>query len=118
MARNARLGGWVILIVVFLLAGWYSFQSKDESSILILKKDQTFQQEITHGGKTEHAQGDWRRIGEGRVVFSREFLKLTGQETRGDGQADGEVKKRLGLLLSIQFDPDPSGPVFRKSLFR
>lgn len=51
-------------------------------------------------------------------MFSKEFLKVSGQEVRPDGQVDGEVRKRLGLFLSIALNPDPGGPVFRKKLFR
>jgi hypothetical protein len=64
---------------------------------------------------TRKVAGDgWAR----EVVFSKEFQKLSGQETRPDGQADGEVKKSNGLFISIAFHPDPTGPVFHKKLFR
>lgn len=98
------------------VSGTYSFQLQGETSTLVLKEDRSFQQELAYGGKVERASGKWRRIGEGGVVFSKEFLKIPGQEVRADGQVDGEFKKNLGLFLSIVFNPDPGGPVFRKKL--
>jgi hypothetical protein len=100
------------------ISGIYSFQFGAEESILVLKENRSFQQELKRNGSVEHAQGSGRRLGEGGVVFSKEFRKLSGQETRPDGQADGEVKKSLGLFISIAFHPDPTGPVFHKKLFR
>jgi hypothetical protein len=64
------------------------------------------------------SKGSWRRLGEGRVVSSEEFRELSGQKSRFDGQADGEVKESLVLFISIAFNPDPTGPVFHKKLFR
>lgn len=100
------------------VSGTYVLHHDQEISTLVLKPDRTFEQEVRRGGKVERAQGNWRRIGEGGIVFSKEFLKLTGQEVRTDGQADGEVKKRcLGLRMSIKLNPDQGGPIFRKKLF-
>jgi hypothetical protein len=128
----ARLGlGILLSIIIFwvwysvaanydygALSGTYSLRLKGETSTLVLKRDRSFQQELIHEGKTERAQGSWRRVGEGGVVFSKEFIKVPGQEIRPDGQADGEFKKRLGLFPSIAMSPDPGGPTFRKKLFR
>jgi hypothetical protein len=128
-----KLVGAVLVLVVGAFVGWYcvaadysygavsgtyTLSLTGETSTLILNKDRSFQQELSRDGKVERTQGSWRRLGEGGVVFSKEFLKVSGQEVRPDGQADGEVRKRLGLFLSIAFNPDPGGPVFRKKLFR
>jgi hypothetical protein len=100
------------------VSGTYTLTLNGETSTLILNKDRSFQQELSRNGKVERTQGSWRRLGEGGVVFSKEFLKVSGQEVRPDGQADGEVKKRFGLFLSIDLNPDPGGPVFHKQSFR
>ena len=100
------------------VSGEYIFRGNGEISILVLNHDRTFLQEVSRAGKIERAQGNWRRIGEGGVVFSREFLKLAGQEVRPDGQADGEIRKRfLGLFFSIRFEPDFGGPTFNKRMW-
>ncbi len=132
--KSVQIAGWVFLCLAVLwiwymiaadysygaVAGTYAFQSNGETSTLVLKKDRSFQQELTRQGKIERTQGSWRRIGEGGVVFSREFLGVTGQEVRPDGQADGEVQKSFfGLFLSIVFEPGrDNGPRFHKKLFR
>ena len=130
---SVRTGGGVFLIIAFLLcwytvaadygyravSGTYLFQCDEETSTLILRQDRSFQQDLNRDGKIQHVQGTWRRIGEGGVVFSKEFLKVKGQEVRSDGQADGEVEKRFaGFFPSIRFEPQFKGPKFNKRLFR
>ena len=125
--------GAAILLLVILLGGWYSIASNysygvvsgvynfklgAEECVLVLKEDLSFQQELKRNGSVEYGQGSWRRLGEGGVVFSKDFLKVSGQETRSDGQAYGEVKKRLGVFISIALNPDPGGPVFHKKSSR
>jgi hypothetical protein len=132
--KPVRIAGWVFLALAAFwiwymvaadysygaVAGTYSFRSDGEASTLILKKDRTFQQELTRQGKVESTRGTWRRIGEGGVVFSREFLAVEGQQVRPDGQADGEVQKSfLELIPSIVFEPGRvHGPRFHKKWFR
>jgi hypothetical protein len=133
MIKNLRFVGWLLPLGLFLFVAWYViaanynyaavsgmyvYRSDKETSTLILRSDQSFEQELVHDGKTQNAHGTWRRIGEGGVVFSKNFLKLSGQEVRTDGQADGQVRKRFGLLLSLALNPDPNGPVFYKKIFR
>jgi hypothetical protein len=125
------IGGIVLLLILFLIwysvaadysygsvSGSYSFRINGEESILVLRKDQSFQQEVKSDGRLERSQGTWRRIGEGGVVLSKSFMKLPGQEIRPDGQVYGVIRKRFGLFPSIVFDPNPGGPVFRKTILR
>jgi hypothetical protein len=58
-------------------------QRGDETSTLVLRPDHRFQQEISRAGKVERVQGSWRRIGEGGIVFSKEFLRVAGVELFG-----------------------------------
>ncbi len=132
MSKMKLVGGVLLMAVVVGVAwysvaanysygavsGTYSLRHDGEESTLVLKRDRSFQQELKHDGRVERSQGTWRRIGEGGVVLSKEFLKLPGQVTRADGQADGEVRKNLGLFISIALAPDPGGPVFHKKLLR
>lgn len=127
-----RVGCGVVLILAFLwcwymiaadysyraVSGTYLFHTDGESSTLTLRRDQSFVQDLTRNGNVEHAQGTWRRVGEGGVVLSKEFLKVTGQNVRSDGQADGQIEKRFaGFFPSIRFEPQFSGPKFNRRLF-
>jgi hypothetical protein len=82
-------------------SGTYHLARNGETSILVLKPDHTFQQELRRLGKVEHATGTWHRIGEGGIAFSKEFLMVFGQETGADGTAYGKIHKRLGFFVSL-----------------
>lgn len=101
------------------VAGTYLFHSDEESSTLILRRDQRFMQDLTRNGNVEQAQGTWRRVGESGVVLSKEFLKVKGQEVRSDGQADGQIEKRFaGFFPSIRFEPQFNGPRFNRRIIQ
>ncbi len=131
--RSRRTVGWMLLLGVFIAAAWYVISSDysydaisgtysqsntTETSTLVLSKDQTFEQEVNLNGNIERANGEWRRIGEGRVVFSPEFIGLPSLKRRSDRQVDAEVKKTLGLLPQLVFDDQPGGPIFHRHLSR
>lgn len=100
------------------VSGTYGFQGDGERSTLVLLQNRAFQQERSHAGNVDRAEGTWQRAGEGGVVFSKEFLKVTGQKVSLDGQARGEVKKTFGgMFLSIVLDGDKRPPVFHKKVF-
>jgi hypothetical protein len=101
------------------VSGAYAFQSNEESSILMLRKDKVFLQERTSHGKTERAKGTWRRVGEGGIVLSAEFLPVGQINARSDGSVDGEVQKSfLELIPSIVlWADDYNGPRFHRMLF-
>ncbi len=105
-----------------VVAGTYHLAQNGETSTLILKPDHIFQQELNRAGKTEHADGTWRRSGEGGIEFSKEFLMASGQEREPDGTGFGEIHKQLGFLVSIELrqyhvlwygrvDPSPNDTV-------
>jgi hypothetical protein len=128
-----RMGAGIVLALALLwlwymvaadysyeaVSGTYMYHGDGESSTLVLRQDQSFDQQLNRDGKTVHVRGTWRRIGEGGVVLSKDFLKVKGQEIRTDGQADGEIEKRFaGFLPSIRFEPQFSGPKFNRRLLR
>jgi hypothetical protein len=113
---------WTFFGCVFLLAGlvvlWYSiatdyddsvaegiydFAQDAQSSTLRLRSDHVFEQERREHGRVEHATGTWRRIGEGGIAFSREFLTVSGQERGTDGTAIADMRKNLGVFVSLEF---------------
>lgn len=103
-------------------SGTYHLSQNDQTSTLVLKPDHSFQQELSEHGEVERATGTWRRVGEGGIAFSKEFLTVSGQEPGADGTAYGDVHKDLGFLVSIKLrqyhilwygrvDPSPTNTV-------
>jgi hypothetical protein len=111
--KSVQIVGWIFLsFAVFSIwywvaadysysavAGTYTFQSNGETSTLILRKDQSFQQVLSRQGKVEHTQGSWQRIGEGGVVFSKEFLSVGHVQVESDGFTYGQVQKSFFELI-------------------
>jgi hypothetical protein len=136
MTKAARVGSvFTLLIFCFVLlyiasdfsdgvvSGRYHLAQNGETSILVLKPNHSFEQELSHSGKTEHAEGSWRRLGEGGIAFSKEFLIVSGQEPGADGTTYGEIHKPFGFLVSIalsqyhvlwygRVDPSPDKNVY------
>ena len=95
------------------VSGTYTLQLSGEASTLVLRPDHSFQQELRLPGKVGHAEGTWRVSGEGHIAFSREFLKVTGEDLSPGGQAFGQIENRFGLVW-ITLAPNPNGPTFHK----
>ncbi|HZY63919.1 MAG TPA: hypothetical protein VFE38_15485 [Edaphobacter sp.] len=85
-----------------VIAGTYHLDQDGEKSTLLLRSDHTFQQELKSSSAVEHAEGSWRRSGEGGISFSKEFLMLSGQEREPDRTGFGEIHKLFGFWLSIK----------------
>ena len=115
MTKVARVAGVAVLLAVCFVvwyviasdysdgavSGIYHLAQNGETSTLNLKSDHSFQQELTKQGRVERATGKWRRLGEGGVAFSKEFLVVSGQEPAADGTAYGDIEKRFGFLVSL-----------------
>jgi hypothetical protein len=141
MMKSARVAA-VTLISIAALVGWYSiaadydyealsgtyvFRSNSETSTLVLHPDHSFVQDTTQSGKSIHAVGEWHRIGEGDVTFSKEFSRLPGQQSyrdrfgpdpNGDEFADqefgGDFQKFVGIYPSLHLDATPDALVLHK----
>ena len=100
------------------VSGVYKAEGGGTTSILRLNADRTFEQDITQGDQTRHAKGTWERFGNGRVAFSKEFLRANGEAARTDGQVDGEVVKRFGFFYTIPIESTWGGRVFYKRPFQ
>lgn len=115
MKKLARVGGAFLLICLCfvswywvasdysdgVVSGTYHFSQNGETSTLVIKPDHSFKQVLNHSGKTEHAEGKWHRVGEGGISFSKEFLRVSGQELDSDGTAFSDVHKALGFWVSL-----------------
>ena len=94
-------------------SGTYILQQGGEMSTLILGLDHSFQQQLDRLGTVIRAEGSWRVSGEGHIAFSKEFLKVSGEEMSPAGQGYGQIENWFGLV-SITLAPNPDGPTFRK----
>jgi len=103
-------------------SGTYHFTHDGQTSILVLKPDHTFQQDLSEHGEVKRATGTWHRVGEGGIEFSKEFLAVAGQEAHADGSAFADMHKDFGLFISLSLrqyyvqwygrvDPSPSNAV-------
>lgn len=115
MKNLARAGGvflliclcfvfWYVVAVDYgdgVVSGTYHLSQNGETSTLVLKPDHSFKQELNHSGKAEHAEGNWHRSGEGGISFSKEFIRVSGQELDPDGTAFCDMHKTLGFLVSL-----------------
>lgn len=83
-------------------AGTYIFKRSGENSVLVLNPNHTFLQTRRFGNVTQQAQGTWRRVGEGGIAFSKEFLVVTGDEPGPDGTTFCDIHKLLGVFPSLR----------------
>ena len=133
--RMKRLSVIVAIVISFVLwysvaadygdgvtSGTYHLNQNDQKSTLVLRSDHSFQQDLSERGEVKHATGTWRRVGEGGIAFSKEFLNVSGQEPGADGTAYGDIHKDFGFLVSITLsqyhvlwygrdDPSPTNSV-------
>ncbi len=82
--------------------GTYQFEHDGETSTLVLNTDHTFRQTRRLGSYEQHSQGTWRRVGEGGISFSKEFLVVSGDEPEPDGTTFSDMHKAFGLFTSLR----------------
>ena len=82
--------------------GTYHLSQSGEHSKLVLRQNHTFLQDVRRQDSNQIAEGTWRHIGEGGIVFSKEFLPTPGVEMGPDGSAFAEMHKPLGVFVSLE----------------
>jgi hypothetical protein len=82
-------------------SGTYRLVHNGMTSTLVLRLDHSFRQEVSDSSGTQRAEGTWRRVGEGGVAFSRDFLTLPGEQTGEDGTAYSDMQRRFGVLIRL-----------------
>lgn len=110
-----RFGGALVVIACLSLwataamdygdsvaVGTYQFERDGETSTLVLNPDHTFRQTRRQASSEQHSQGTWRRLGEGGISFSRDFLVVSGDEPEPDGTTFADMHKTLGLFTSLR----------------
>jgi len=96
---------WAVVAMDYgdhVAVGSYVFRRDGEDSTLILSADHTFHQTLRHGSDERHADGTWRRVGEGGLSFSKDFLVVAGDEPGPDGTTFSDMQKLLGIYPSLK----------------
>lgn len=82
-------------------SGTYQWANNGMRSTLVLRPDHSFWQELRDSSGVQNAEGTWRRLGEGGVAFSRDFLTLPGQQRGEDGTAYSDMQRKFGILIRL-----------------
>lgn len=98
------------------IAGTYTGDEAGVPTTLILRQEHTFEQTITHAGRTRHARGTWSPSENGDVLFSREFLKTSGEPLTVNETATAAGPKGSTLQIEVGVNPSVAQPVFRKRM--
>jgi len=100
-----------------MLSGTYAGDEEGVPATLALKPDHTFEQTVTHSGIAKHAQGTWTLSPTEGIVFSKSFIKSTGETVREDETASTVGGTGASIQVEIAVDPKLGVPTFRKRLF-
>ena len=79
--------GWIADYGDGVASGTYVASFEGRFSTLVLRPDHTFHQIIGSKGTSARADGTWRGIGEGELVFSGLILPLPNQRLMPNGDA-------------------------------
>lgn len=124
------VAGFLVVVVIFwfgyswiadygdgVASGTYEALVEGQRTTLLVRPDHTFHQTRVSGGVSAEADGTWRRIGEGGLVFSG-MLALPRQRLMPNGDAYAELYKTCGIWPPfISLDSTETSPILRKRLF-
>lgn len=97
--------------------GTYTGDENGVSASLVLKPDHTFAQAINTLGVTKQAKGSWSFGQNGAIVFSKNFLKTSGEALRSDETASAWDPKGSNLQVQIALTSSSGVPTYRKNQF-
>jgi hypothetical protein len=96
------------------VSGTYAGDEPGVSATLVLKSDHTFEQTIHAVSITNQAKGSWSVGQNGDIVFSKDFLKASGQALSSNEMASAWEPKGSSLQIQIATVPVSGVPTFRK----
>jgi len=97
--------------------GTYAGDEPGVSASLILKPDHTFVQVIHASTNTSQARGTWSVGQDGGIIFSKDFLKDSGEALSSDETASAWDPRGSNLQIQIAATSRSGVPTFRKKLF-
>lgn len=98
------------------ITGTYAGDEGGSAATLVIRQDHTFEQTVTHAGWTRHAQGTWSLGANGDTLFSRDFLKTSGEPLTADETASAAGPKGSNLQIEVGVNLSAAQPVFSKHL--
>jgi len=82
-------------------SGTYRLAHNGVRSTLVLRPDHSFRQQVSDSSGIRRADGTWRRVGEGGIAFSRDFLTFPGEQRGEDGTAYSDMQRKFGILVRL-----------------
>jgi hypothetical protein len=99
------------------VSGTYAGDEPGVSATLTLKQDRTFEQVIHTVSVTQQAKGSWSVGQNGDILFSKDFLKASGEALRSDETATAWEPRGSNLQIQIAMTSRWGVPTFRKKVF-
>ena len=84
------------------------------SATLIVRPNHTFEQTIHTVSISNQAKGNWSVGQNGDIIFSKDFLKASGEALSGNETASAWDPKGSNLQIQIATAPGSGVPTFRK----
>jgi len=100
-----------------MVAGTYVGDEEGVSATLILKPDHTFEQAVSHLSVANHAKGGWSTNQNGDIVFSKTFLKASGEALNGNETASSLRPKGSNLQIEVAATSKSGVPTYQKRQF-
>lgn len=100
------------------IAGAYAGDDEHAPSTLRMNADHTFEEAVTRNGQTAHANGKWALDKEGDVVFSKEFLDVSGIPIGSEKTASAWNPKGSALQILVTVKSPAGDPIFHKPWFK
>jgi len=94
----------------------YHGDEEGVAATLVMNADHTFEQSVGGWAKTAHAKGTWSNDQSGDIVFSREFLKASGEALSTDETATAMNPRGANLQIEVAIHSGLA-PTFRKKQF-
>jgi hypothetical protein len=82
-------------------SGTYRLVHDGVRSTLDLRPNHSFRQEVNDSSGMRRAEGTWRRVGEGGISFSPDFLTLPGEQRGEDGTAFSDMERKFGIWIRL-----------------
>ncbi len=97
------------------VSGTYAGDEGGVPATFVLKDDHTFEQTVSHLGVEKHSEGTWSLSKETDLVFSRAFLKTSGETLQEDETASADLSlKGGGLSVEVAMTSKSGVPTFHK----